>query len=129
MIAGILFSAVLLLTLALGIAVVFVYFPCWLLNRYSPSPAAKVAGKFAMVGLLIPVFFAIKYSFTRTEILSLSIYVWPTSLSMMGLDRSAKTWEVVVGFLLSGLSNVGVYAFAGILFSKLLRKSGGVSRG
>jgi hypothetical protein len=128
-IVGILFSAVLLFTLVLGIAVVFVYFPCWLLKRYSPSHAAKVAGKFAMVGFLIPVFFAIKYAFTRAEILSLSIYVWPTSLSMMGLDRSAKTWEVIVGFVLAGLSNVGVYAFAGILFSKLLIKFGGVSRG
>jgi|HubBroStandDraft_6_1064221.scaffolds.fasta_scaffold1131146_2 hypothetical protein len=127
-IIGILFSAVLLFTFVLGVAVVFVYFPRWLFNRYSPSPTAKVAGKFALVGFLIPVLFAIKYALTRTEILSLSIFVWPTSLSMMALDSYAKTWEVVVGFLLAGLSNVGVYAFVGILFSRLLRKFGGASR-
>ena len=70
-----------------------------------------MAARFALMGLLIPVIFEVKYAVTGTEILSQSIYVWPASLGLAGLDRSATTQENIVGFIaIATLSNVGLYA-------------------
>jgi len=106
----------LILTVA-GFAVIFVYLPRHLRSRLPLTPMQRTIGWFALVGFLVPVVFEAKYAVTRTEILSLSVWVWPSSLMLMAVgDRSATAAEVVAGFTITHLSNVGLYAFVGWVF-------------
>jgi hypothetical protein len=113
------FVSVLILTLIAlsvfaGFAVVFIYLPRWLAHRFSLTPTRKMTAWFALVGFLIPVIEA-KYAVTHTEILSQSMWLWPSSLALMGFDRSATSVEVIVGFTITHLSNIGLYASIGYL--------------
>lgn len=103
------------LSVFVGFAVVFIYLPRWLAHRFSLTPTRKMTAWFALVGFLIPVVFEAKYAMTHTEILSESMWLWPSSLALMGFDRSATSGEVIIGFTITHLSNIGLYAFIGYL--------------
>ncbi len=124
--AYLIFAIPMALSVIGGFTIAFVLTPYWLFRGRPLTPMQKMVARFALIGLLIPLLFAVRYAVTRTEILSLSIWVWPSSLGMMGLDGFATTGDVVIGFAVTGLSNVGVYAFIGWIVAMIrYRPQGG----
>ena len=107
------FTIPMVLSVIAGFAIVFVLLPHWLIRRYRLTPTRKMVAGFALAGLLIPLVFEAKYELTGTEILSQSVWLWPSSWGLMGLDRYSTTSEIIVGFGLATLSNIGLYAIVG----------------
>jgi hypothetical protein len=107
------------LSVVAGIFVIFALIPYWLLDRPKLTTARKTIIGFALLGLLIPLVFEAKYELTRTEILSQSMWLWPSSLGLMAVDRCTTTSQVVLLFGMTGLSNVGLYSFIGWIVSTI----------
>jgi hypothetical protein len=113
--------ALLLFLLTSGFAVVFVYFPRWLMHRYELTARTRMIAYFAVVGLLVPVAFTCKYLATRTEIVTDAVYLWPTALILMDLDGHPSLPAIVGNFALAILTNVGLYVWLGI-FAAWIRR-------
>jgi hypothetical protein len=123
--SSLLFTVPMILSVVAGF-LIFMLVPYWLLRRQRLTPARKIVVGFALIGLLIPLAFEAKYEMTHTEILSQSVWLWPASLGLMALDPYATTSEIVMGFGITTLSNVGLYALIGWIVS--LIRSGSVTR-
>ncbi len=108
-----------LLLLASGFAIVFIYFPRWLMHRYELNPKKKLVAGFALAGLLISVAFTCKYLVTRTEMVTEALFVWPTALILMDLDGHPSASAVVANFGGAILSNVGLYAWLGLIVARI----------
>ncbi len=83
---AIILIVVLLLLLASGFAITFVYFPRWLMRRYTLTTERRIVAYFALAGLLVSVVFTCKYVMTRTEMITEAVFLWPTAMILMDLD-------------------------------------------
>ncbi len=121
LIAIILITVPLFLLLASGFAIVFVYFPRWLMHRYELNAKRKTVAYFALAGFLVSIVFTGKYLATRTEMISEAVFLWPTALILMDLDGHPSTSAVIANFGFAILSNVGLYGWLG-MFAAWIRK-------
>jgi hypothetical protein len=108
-----------LLLAASGFAIIFFYFPRWLMHRYELTPRRKIVAYFALGGLLVPIVFTCRYLVTRTEMVTDAIFLWPTALILTDLDGHPSTSAVVANFGCAILSNVGLYAWLGVLTARI----------
>jgi hypothetical protein len=106
-----------------GFAVIFVYFPRWLMHRCELTVKRRTVAYFALAGLLVCVFFTCKYLVTRTEMVSGALFLWPTALILMDLDGHPSVLAVVANFGLAILGNVGLYAWLGVLVARIRKNS------
>ena len=121
---AILFVIVGLSLVASGFAIAFVYFPRWLMHRYELTPPRKTVGYFALCGLLVSIAFTCKYLVTRTEMITEAVLLWPTALILMDLDGHPSTSALIANFAVAILSNVGLYAWLGVLTVRIrIKKS------
>jgi hypothetical protein len=111
-----------LFLVASGFAIVFVYFPHWLMHRYELTARRKMVGYFALAGLLVSLVFTGKYLVTRTEMISEAMFLWPTALILMDLDGRPSTSAIIANFSLAIMSNVGLYAWLGMLAAGIRKK-------
>jgi len=115
-----------ILSVLSGFAIVFIYFPIWLVRRYTLTRVRKAVAWFSLAGLLACLVFVVKYALTRTEIVSQSIWVWPASIGLGALDPpgSATTPELLLIYGLTILSNVGLYGWIGLLVGSVGSRKG-----
>ncbi len=118
------FTIPMVLSVITGFAIVAILFPYWLFRPYTLTPRRKAIALFALIGLLVSLAFVGKYALTRTEIVSLSMWVWPASLGLGALDPpgSATVGQVVLITSLAMLSNVGLYAWVGWFVGSFLNR-------
>jgi hypothetical protein len=108
-----------LLLVATGFAVILVYVPRWLMHRDELTPKRKMVAYFALSGLLVSILFTCKYLVTHTEMITEAVFLWPTALILMDLDGHASTSAVIANFGGAILSNVGLYAWLGVLAARI----------
>lgn len=111
-----------ILSVVTGLFFVLILVPYWLMRGYKLSIVQKMTARFAIAGLVIPLFFLGEYAITRSEIVSQSMWLWPASFGLAALDRSATfaNWVVVCG--ISIMSNVGVYCWLGLAIGSVWPK-------
>ena len=109
---------VVFLLLASGFAIVFVYFPRWLMHRHELDAQRKMIAYFALAGLLVSIAFTCKGLVTHEEMVTDAVFLWPTAIILMDLDGHAAHASIsalLANFGLAILSNVGLYAWVGAL--------------
>jgi hypothetical protein len=119
---AIIFILISLLLLASGLAIVFIYFPRWLVHRYELTTERKTIAYFAFAGLLVPTIFTCKYLVTHTEMITDALFLWPTALILMDLTGHPSVVAIVANFAFAILSNVGLYAWVGVFVAWIRRK-------
>jgi hypothetical protein len=134
MLFSIFFLILALLSVVGGIAIVFVYFPRWLMHRRQLTPREKLIAWFASIGLLIPIVFICKYAVTRTEFVTEALFVWPAALILMDLTGRPSNFAIFANFSLAVVANVGFYGWLGAFVAWVRKKSnsktlGGIIRG
>ena len=110
---------VVFILLVSGFAVVFVYLPRWMMRRYELTARRKMIAYFALAGLLVSITFTCKYAVTRTEMVTDALFLWPTALILMDLDGHPSLSAILANFGLAILSNVGLYAWLGVLVARI----------
>jgi hypothetical protein len=106
-----------ILSVLTGLAVVFWIIPRWVFRGQIPTPRNRTAVWFAIAGFLVSCVFVTKYALTRTEIVSMSMWVWPASIGLAALDPpgSATIGEALLIYGIAILSNIGLYSWLGLL--------------
>jgi hypothetical protein len=105
--------AVTFILVASGFAIVFVYFPRWMMHRYKVNGVRKMTAYFALAGLLVSIAFTCGYFLTHSEMVTEALLLWPTALILMDMDGHASISATIANFGLAILSNVGLYAWLG----------------
>ncbi|MGC2364659.1 MAG: hypothetical protein WA555_06565 [Candidatus Sulfotelmatobacter sp.] len=112
-----------LLLLVSGIAIVFVYFPRWLMHRRRLTPREKLIAWFALIGLVIPIVFIGRYAVTRTEFVTEAMFVWPAALILTDLTGRPSNFAIVANLSLAVVANVGLYGWLGAFVAWVRKKS------
>jgi hypothetical protein len=123
MLFSILFLILAVLLLVSGIAIVFVYFPRWLMHRRRLTLRERSVAWFALIGLLIPIVFIAKYAVTRTEFVTEAMFVWPVALILMDLTGRPSNFAIFANFSLAIVANVGLYGWLGVFVAWVREKS------
>jgi hypothetical protein len=123
MLFSIVFLILALLSVVSGIAIVFVYFPRWLIHRRRLTPREKLITWFASIGLLIPIVFIGKYAVTRTEFVTEAVIVWPAALILLDLTGRPSNFAIIANFSLAVIANVGLYGWLGAFVAWVRKKS------
>jgi hypothetical protein len=123
MVFGIVFMILAVLSLVSGIAIVFVYFPRWLIHRRRLNPREKMISWFALIGSLIPFVFVIKYAVTGKEFVTEALFVWPAALILMDLTGHPSRFAIVANFGLAAVTNAGLYGWLGVFVAWIRERS------
>jgi hypothetical protein len=110
----IIFIIVSLFLLASGFAIVFVYFPRWLVHHYELTAKRKMVAYFALAGFC-PCCFYVHISPDAYKHDWRSRFPVADCTDLDGLDGHASVSAVIANFALAILSNVGLYAWMGLL--------------
>jgi hypothetical protein len=112
---------VLLFLLVSGFAIIFIYFPRWLMGSYGLTAGRKMTAYFALAGLFVSGAFTCKYAISRTEMVTDALIFWPTAMILMDLDGHASTAATIANFAVAILTNVGLYGWMGVLAARVRR--------
>jgi hypothetical protein len=123
MLFSIVFLILAVLSFVSGIAIVFVYFPRWLMHRRRLTPRNKLIAWFALIGLLIPIVFIGRYAVTRTEFVTEAVFLWPAALILLDLGGRPSNLAIVANFSLAVVANVGLYGWLGAFVAWVREKS------